>query len=501
MHKLIEEIEAGVNVRANLIELKELLKKAVKSEGVTARDYLLNVASGDLSFLERTIKHDDPKVRKNSVQIIGLTNDNSFADILYEAYQAEETLYVRPEYIKVLSTMNVDRYLDALDNQAKALAARDLREDEKHVAAELRELYALLYSKGRGGKHRFSSDEISTMILTTLPGTERYLQAAIDEVIGVDKTTLVRSGVKVESSQYEDLSRIRCYNDLLFVPSGMRALVGHASDMAKKCVDSDLVGYISERLVGSGPFRFYVSVKGRLSVESKSKLAKAFAGELEKLSNCAMINSPNDYEINLQLVGSSKHEGQYALYVIFGGLGNGRFDYKVKSLPTSIKPYVAATICEIIDEKTHEFKRVLDPFCGIGTMLIERNFKDKQEVLTGVDIFGEAVWAASEIRDKLKMDIQYVDKDMKDFEAEEPYNLILTDLPYVTKAFDESKVRGVYNSFLDKAHEWLSDDGIIAAYTMSPKAFSDVIKTHKDIKIIEEVDIYKNKSKLYILSI
>ncbi len=501
MHKLIEEIEAGINVRANLIELRELLKGISDSD--KAREYLINLTSGDLSFLKDTIKNEDPKVRKNTVKIIGMINDDAFANILYEAYKSEETRYVRASYIKALSGLkSVDNYLDELNDYAKALAARtDSIEDEKHVAAELRELYALLYSHGRGSGHRFSSDEVSTMILTTLPGAERYLQAAIDEVIGGGKTTLVRSGVKVESSQYEDLSRIRCYNELLFVPGGMRALNGQAKAMAHKCIDSDLVGYIGERLTGSGPFRFYVSVKGRLSVESKSKLLVSFAGELERLSGYTMINSPNDYDVNLQLVKSSKHEGQYALYVIFRGLGEGRFDYRIKSLPTSIKPYVASVICEIINDRTSSYKKVLDPFCGIGTMLIERNFKDKQELLTGVDIYGEAVWAASEIRDKLKMDIHYVDKDMRDFKADEPYNLILTDLPYVTGGFGEDRVRAVYDSFLDKVSEWLYADGIIAAYTMSPGIFEASVTAHKDINIIEEYDIYKNKSKLYILSI
>ncbi|MCR4715865.1 MAG: methyltransferase [Lachnospiraceae bacterium] len=500
MHKLVEDIKAGREIRQSLIEIKDIIKEA-KDEAYST---LLNMSDKDTSFITELLKDEDAKVRKNTVQIIGLAKMNEYVDTLYECYLKEDTLFVRPEYIKALNQLDCDKYLDQLIDNANKLAARtDSGVDEKHVAAELRELFALINSHGRGEDHRFNYDLSgnSTMILTTLPGKEQYLQAAIDRVVSDGKTKLVRSGVKIESNQYEELAKVRCYKEFMFVPDGMSKLNGQASDMAKRLIDKGLVEYLSERLLGDGLFRFYVSVKGRLSVESKAKLTKDFAREIERLSNHRLVNSPSNYEVTLQLVGSSKVEGQYSLYLIFKGLGEGRFDYRTTSYPTSMKPYIAALICEIISKRTGKCKQVLDPFCGVGTLLVERAFREEHKVLTGVDIYGEAIWAASKMRDKLKMDIQYIDKDMNAFAADYIYDLILTDLPVSSPKLNGKEVRLLYERFLNKAYDWMSNEGYLAVYTGEVGIFREVLRRHKRYTILEEREIYKGKTRLYILKL
>ena len=51
---------------------------------------------------------------------------------------------------------------------------------------------------------------------------------------------------------------------------------------------------------------------------------------------------------------------------------DNRFDYREKVLPTSINPVTAAIIMKSISKWLKPNAKVIDPFCGTGTMLIER---------------------------------------------------------------------------------------------------------------------------------
>ncbi len=48
-------------------------------------------------------------------------------------------------------------------------------------------------------------------------------------------------------------------------------------------------------------------------------------------------------------------------------------------------------ITQLAKDYLKEEAQVLDPFCGVGTMLIERNQVKKAKVMYGVDLYGEAI--------------------------------------------------------------------------------------------------------------
>lgn len=512
MKHIIENIKANNEVRANLIELKNQLKEAVKeqiAQGQPAQEAELIVAflkliDWDMEFFRGLLQHEDAKVRKNVIQLIGICELDGLADELFVAYEKEETLFVRSEYVKVLATFGLNQikgYLPKFMEIQKELEQSDTGEKEKHVASELREINALLRKHNQINTHKFvGSDMMSTMILTTLSGKEAYLKMRIDETIGEGKTTLVRGGVKVESSDYENLMKVRCFQELLFVVPKQQKLIGSFEEIADQAIKNGLLRYLEDRLMGSAAYRFRVSATGIKDVDERQQFVKKMAYALERASKHQLVSAPSDYEIELRFMKSKKVEGQFALYLKLSVLKDERFAYRSNVVPTSIPPYVAALIMEMIAEETKGAGQILDPFCGVGTMLIERSMSQYAHSMYGVDIYGQAIIWGEEHAKKLHMPIHFLHKDMKDFTHEYSFELIVTNPPFESQNMKKMELIDLYETFLKKCVEWLLPDGRVVVYTQSPKLFEQVVKK-SSLKITSDFDMYaKGKTRLYVLS-
>ena len=62
-----------------------------------------------------------------------------------------------------------------------------------------------------------------------------------------------------------------------------------------------------------------------------------------------------------------------------------------------------------------EDAQVLDPFCGVGTMLIERHKAVRANTSYGIDILEEAVLKARENAEAAKQVIHFVNRDFFEF--------------------------------------------------------------------------------------
>ena len=513
MKQIIENIKANKELRANLIALKNQLKEAVKlqvdsgnpSQETADVIAFFKLIDWDMEFFRDLLNHEDAKVRKNVIQLIGICELDGLADDLFAAYESEQTLFVRPEYIKVLAGFDVTQlkdYLPKLTKIQKQLEQSDAGEKEKHVTAELRELNGLLRKCNQVKAHRFvGSDVMSTMILTTLQGKEIYLRKRIDETIGEGKTTLVRGGVKVESSDYENLMKVRCFQELLFVVPKQQRLVGDPKEIADQAMGNGLLAYLEERLMGSAAYRFRVAVTGMKDLDQRQQFVKKLSLELERASKHQLVSAPSDYEIELRFMKSKKVEGQFSLYLKLSVLKDERFAYRTNVVPTSIPPYVAALIMEMIAEDTKGAGQILDPFCGVGTLLIERSLSQYAHSMYGVDIYGQAVLWGEAHANTLHMPIHFLHKDMKDFTHDYPFELIITNPPYESKGMDRKEILDLYVAFLKNCTKWLATDGKVVVYTKCPDLFEQAME-QSDLRIEKDYDMYsKGKTRLYLLTL
>ena len=85
------------------------------------------------------------------------------------------------------------------------------------------------------------------------------------------------------------------------------------------------------------------------------------------------MNAPSDYEIELRLL--EKRDGGYACFLKLLTIAHGRFAYRKNAVAASIHPATAAMIVALAEPYLKENAQILDPFCGVGTMLIERDIR------------------------------------------------------------------------------------------------------------------------------
>lgn len=495
MEKIVREILNGISVRDNLIRLKEELKEA------SYIDAFLTCISFDMDFFRNLLCHEDAKVRKNIIKIIGLCGLDGLAPDVFDAYQKDETQFLKAEYIKVLKQWDCKPYEKELFNRLNKLKEMQKGQEwEKHTIAELRQLNEVLTNLGAVKKHQFiGGDTMSTMILTTLSGKEKYLKRAIDERIGEGKTMLLRGGVRVQSSDYDNLMKVRCFQELLFVMPGAAKLGGAASEMVEQLIKAGLMNYLTERISGLASIPFRVELRGVRGDSDKMKLTKQLSVQLERQSGHDLVNAPSNYAVEFRF--HKKQEGDnYSCYIKIGLLSDERFSYRRHVLPTSIQPYVAAMIMEIVKEYKQEWGQILDPFCGVGTMLMECNYRQHAHSIYGVDIYQEGIEYAKQHAKKAKMDIHYIHKDMAEFTHNYLFDFIVTDLPSEGGQMTEEKIAEIYETFLEKCYEWMSEDAVIVAYTKSPALLEKAIAGQKKLCLITHTDMYKQgKSGLYIL--
>ena len=111
----LNELTQHVNVRANLIKIKELLQEADNKE-VLKKEPLYQA-----SLFPFLLENEDPKVRKNAALIMGILCEEEYGDILFKAYCKEETLFVRSAYLKALKNYPYDAYKEYYPN-AKSIS-------------------------------------------------------------------------------------------------------------------------------------------------------------------------------------------------------------------------------------------------------------------------------------------------------------------------------------------------------------------------------------------
>lgn len=492
----MQAIDNGQNVREHLIELKKQLKEA------SYQDAFLSYINWDMDWFRRLLAHEDAKVRKNVIQIIGLCELDGLADDLFAAYEAEQTLYLRAEYLSVLKDMDVTPYLTSFEERLNVLQRSvDAGDNEKHISAELRALTAILRQSGRIKEHTFiGEDTMSVMILTTLSGKEAYLKRALDEVLGEGKTKLVRGGVRVTTSDYGSLSKVRCYQEILHVVPNCQNLTGSPKDVAERVVGQGLLSYLDERISGTASYRFRVQVRGMMEEKERLHLTKVFCEELERASKHQLVNAPSDYEMEFRFHKSSKAANTYSLYLKLNLLEDTRFAYREHAVATSIQPYVAAMTMEVAKDVLAGRGQILDPFCGVGTMLVERNYQEHSHSLYGVDIYGQAILWAQQQNEKARMDIHYIHKDMADFTHKYLFEAVITNPPAVSAKMPEKEIAGLYLTFLNKCEEWLTADGVVVLYCQSPAVMERAVARQNGFRIEKCEDMYKKgKSKVLVL--
>ena len=178
-----------------------------------------------------------------------------------------------------------------------------------------------------------------------------------------------------------------------------------------------------------------------------------------------------------------------------------RFSYREEFIPTSIKPVNAALLVELAKDYMIPDAQILDPFCGVGTMLIERQKVVKGNTSYGIDHSPEAIEKAIYNTNLADQIVHYINKDCFTFTHDYPLMKSLRRcLMRLVRRQNRRFVRFMRSSFLSPKRV-LGPEGTIIMYTRN----RDHVKQFagkSNFRILKEIKITQRpESYLMILKI
>lgn len=482
-------LKAGQELRKNLIELKQELKDEM------ARRELLTVLGGDYSLFTGLLGDSEPKVRKNAALVLGRLKKDENVKALYEAYEKEQQLFVKSDYLKALGELDCSACRAQLQSRLLELEAyQPAEEEEKHIREELLALRKLVDEGGSHRKHRFQAyDRAWEVILTT----GRKYQQVTAEQVQEGKVTILNSGVRVYTSHIKSVMRIPTYREMLF-PLSKKKIPGDIKEAAKALAESDLLEFLQKAHGEGDDFYFRMSLQSPRSLEQRSAFIKKCSFALEQQTGGRLKNSASDYELEIRLI--ENREGEFLPLVKLYTFGEGRFPYRKNTVASSIRPEQAALLARLAKPYMKEQAQVLDPFCGVGTMLIERDKACPAKVMYGIDIFGEAIAKAWENTALANREVYYINRDFFEFTHKYLFDEIFTNMPERGRKGKEEQ-DALYASFFDKAKEVLKEHGRIIMYSNEKNYVKKQLRLHGEFTLLREFSMdEKDNYYLFIIS-
>ncbi|MCR5324730.1 MAG: methyltransferase [Lachnospiraceae bacterium] len=486
LKKYLNIIESGKDVKANLLELKNYLKGQFEE------------SSEDLEkaavILKGSLADEDPKIRKNSAYCLGFIGDKinseDITEVLYESYLSDDTKYNKAAYLEALGHLDISSVRDDLLKHREELCSLNYAaEDKKHILEEISELNRILRDVIEK-EHEFTGYSlINEAVLLT---NRNFKNITIDELKNIPHKEFT-AGVMVKTKNIRKVMDCRTFTELLFIPDDLKVVEKDAEAAARTMIEGGLIDYLEQRHSNpDAPFYFRVEFRGK-DEKKKADLEKRMAGEIELASHWKLINSTSDYDLEFRFIENSAEKLQFLIGM--RAFPDMRFDYRKKTISAGMKPSLAALLVRLSADYIKDNAAVLDPMCGSGIFLIERNKYRSARIMYGVDIFGEAVAAAKEnvkaagISSKCEL----INKDIIEFKHQFKFDEIITDMPRITSGKDRSLIEKLYMDFLAKAKGLMEENGslfifthnrdILRKYTLK---YSYTIKAEFEISKMEE---------------
>ena len=487
MEKILNELVEKQNIRTNLSTLRQTIKD--EEQSAKLYDVVVENEALFLSFLQS----EDAKTRKNAALLLGDLAYQNALDALYEGYTSENTLFVKASYLQAMAELDVkDKIFDLKDTLEQLLATEPEPENKKHVDEEIRALRKIIIQVEGITKH---TPDLKGKKVKVILFTNRTQRETIRREIDFGVASIHPLGVLVETDKLEKLLHLRTYREMAFPLNMDGYLSDNPVEAAKKVWESDIIGLLNSVHKEDQPYYFRIECKSTMDLEKRSAFTRKLATELESLSKGQLVNSTSDYEVELRLIANK--DGLFFPCVRILTIKNKRFDYRKNAIAASIHPSTAALIMEIAKEYLREDAQIMDPFCGVGTMLIERNKKVPAKEMYGTDTFGEAIAFARENTQLAGMRVNYIHRDFMDFKHEYLFHEIITNMP-TRGTKTKQEMDAFYGAFFEKAKTHLFKNGVIIMYTNEIGFVKKQLRLHKEFSLLQETCL-QPKNDFYLL--
>ncbi|MGL5437051.1 MAG: TRM11 family SAM-dependent methyltransferase [Lachnospiraceae bacterium] len=457
--ELWKQIQNNQEVRQNLSKLRQV----IKDQGELKKLSLL--VDGEEAVIINLLQSEDAKTRKNAALLMGDLGNQTFMTPIWNAYKSEPQRFVKSSYLTAIGSFDYREFLDAIKEQLSMLRNETTTEEnQKHIMEEMRELSTLIVKIEGVATHRFTGwDEAFDIVLLT---NRNFQELTRDELLTLEpnaKTKLLGAGIMARVNNLRWIRELRTYQELLFVVRGMESCEMEPDKIARTIVSSPLLEFLSKSHEGKAPYYFRLEMKSKKDLGQKSVFLKKLSSKLESLSDRKLINTTNNYEFELRLIENKL--GNCNIMIKLFTLKDTRFTYRKEVIPTSIKPAGAALTVALAREYMKEDAQVLDPFCGVGTMLIERHKAVRANTTYGIDIQEDAIIKARENTEIAKQVIHYINRDFFQFKHDHLFDEVITNMPFQIGRFTEDEVYQIYERFFQTIPALLKKGAVLILYT------------------------------------
>jgi len=475
LEQILKELAENNNIRTNLSSLRKEIKDEQK------KAYVLDQVQKQETLFLDFLKNEDAKTRKNAALLLGDLVYQPALENLYEAYVSENTLFVRASYLQAMAELEIGDKLPELKKKLEELIHSEPEpENKKHIDEEIRSLRKIVIKAEGVQKH---TPDIKGKKVKVILFTNRTQRETIRRTIDCGTATIHPLGVQVETEELEKLMQLRTYREMVFPLNVAGYLSENPVEAAKAIWASDVLALLNDLHKEDGEYYFRIECKSAMDLEKRSAFTRKLATELESLSRGQLINSTSDYEIELRLIANK--EGKFFPCLRLLTIKNHRFDYRKNAIAASIHPSTAALIMELAKDYLKEDAQIMDPFCGVGTMLIERNKKVPAREMYGTDIFGEAIAYARENTELAGARVNYIHRDFMDFKHEYLFNEIVTNMP-VRGQKTKQEMDVFYGAFFEKVKKHLTKDAVVIMYTNEIGFVKKQLRLHKEFSLLQE---------------
>ena len=460
-HKLEEKQE----IRTTISQIRKEIKKQ------DSKKAFLELLSGKESMIVAFLSDEDAKTRKNTALLIGDLKLEQAKEALIAAYLNETTLYVKSAYLTALEKLDVRENLEFFKNRLQEVKNQQVPAEEQ--------------------KHQFTGFQMPHEMLLLTNREQREVTLSEVKEIGASvqrKAELHPLGVLVFSKEVTPFTKLRTYRELLFPIHTNERIPAMPHRAAELLWHSDLYAFLTECHEGDAPFFFRLEVK---SAEPKTEFVKKLGASLEKKSDWKLANSTTDYEIEIRLIEAK--DGSFVPFLKLYSMKMKRFAYRKNAIAMSIHPATAAMLMYLAKPYLKENAQILDPCCGVGTMLIERDILVPAREKYGIDIFGDAIDMARENAALAGEKINFIHRDYFDFKHDYKFDEIVTNMPVKGKKAKED-MDAFYARFFEKSKSLLAEDGIIIMYSNEVGFVKKQLRLQPCYRLIQEYTIRKKDS-------
>jgi hypothetical protein len=257
--------------------------------------------------------------------------------------------------------------------------------------------------------------------------------------------------------------------------------------------ESKMKVMLDQLLVGGAPYRFRIQWKGL--PEEHKPASKEIGFAIEEASKGVFQNVPSDYDVELQF--QIRKDGTLAPFFRLPMMEMQRFAYRKEALSTSTAPLTAASMVALSKKYMKKDAQIIDPFCGVGTLLIERHRALHAREIYGLDTFGDAIRAARVNTEAAGMHANYINRDYFDFKHDYLFDEVITEFPDLYSK--EPKEReDFYQAFFRKTKEITTDSAVLILLSNEEKLLKKLMRLSSDYTL-EQTIAFRKRSKIFII--